>query len=389
MNPAIYTHAALIRLSRVQLQRKCKKMRVSREGSKTDIINRILRVHGDQPPPIHPNPPAQANRPNLNDDRMLRLQRRLHYTPTNAIIRRKKKKAGKRKHKLKKKDYLSLQFVGIRAPRSYTFRNFISTYVSDIKIASLNIKTTLEATSTVSKLKRYLKKVYGIPAQYDVLILYSHMVISHHNRATLRHFGITNHSVLTIAVCMDTKQRHYDRYTPYTYQHLLSALDSTEQQLQSIQKGLDIITQETDATLYKMPICGHHMSRESLFLYAMSHYMNPSNVYLRCPHTKDSFMDDSKYNDNEDPSEWSCVHCTYVNTPARCQRRGKTGKCAICNEPKPQHLSHATNQCNAVWHYVLIKSILLASEDGSGALDLQKLELLSGVINWCTIRMNR
>jgi len=71
-----------------------------------------------------------------------------------------------------------------------------------------------------------------------------------------------------------------------SYQHISRSLCSNEKMMKKGSwKGLDIITQETDVPLFRMPVCGHLMSRESLFHYANSCIADPSNLYIQCPHT--------------------------------------------------------------------------------------------------------
>merc|ERR1719229_2110024 len=56
--------------------------------------------------------------------------------------------------------------------------------------------------------------------------------------------------------------------------------------------GFDIITQEKDVLVHKMPKCGHEMNKDSLYDYAHSTFMDSSNMYLKCPHSsKDDTMD--------------------------------------------------------------------------------------------------
>lgn len=96
------------------------------------------------------------------------------------------------------------------------------------------------------------------------------------------------------------------------------------------------------------------MSKESLYYYAVNSFMNQSNVYLTCPHTINNDFDDEKEEKyGHKFQKWSCPNCTYNNHPTR-----NPIYCNLCNTRKPINISFGTNQCNAIWHYSLIKQIL-------------------------------
>lgn len=127
-----------------------------------------------------------------------------------------------------------------------------------------------------------------------------------------------------------------------------------------------------------MPVCGHLMSRESLYHYTCSAFTDPSSVYLRCPHSTDNVVN-IKSN-----AKWSCPQCTYLN-PSRLRCGQKSTRCTMCGMDKMKKMG-GTNQCGAIWHYSLIKRILihgqkqLDAEDRKEDLDdfdYTKLEALS------------
>eukprot|EP00483_Globobulimina_turgida_P008110 UN08126 len=70
-------------------------------------------------------------------------------------------------------------------------------------------------------------------------------------------------------------------------------------------KGFDIITQEANRELFKMPVCGHYMHKQSLYQYALNQLKDANKVEIKCPH-KNNDETDMKY-------EWSCTFCTFLN----------------------------------------------------------------------------
>eukprot|EP00486_Rosalina_sp_Unknown_P006083 CAMPEP_0201575786 /NCGR_PEP_ID=MMETSP0190_2-20130828/21202_1 /ASSEMBLY_ACC=CAM_ASM_000263 /TAXON_ID=37353 /ORGANISM="Rosalina sp." /LENGTH=785 /DNA_ID=CAMNT_0048005855 /DNA_START=12 /DNA_END=2369 /DNA_ORIENTATION=- len=131
-------------------------------------------------------------------------------------------------------------------------------------------------------------------------------------------------------------------------------------------KGFDIIMQEDDVLVYKMPHCGHVMNKESLYEYAMNQFKDSSNVHLTCPHPTD---EERKSNDNE----WGCTRCTYLNSMDR-------DECEMCTAPKPEIKPY----CGCKWDYSIIKKVL-APQTKIASIDdeehhiyrLAQLELLS------------
>eukprot|EP01084_Bolivina_argentea_P204784 349775_1 len=84
----------LLLQSRNKLKRKCKALKISGEGSKSDMINRIIQIYGrnaiNQPPTTNEQNTQSQNAIDLQ--RKLRLQRRLQYQAPTIIIKRKKKR---------------------------------------------------------------------------------------------------------------------------------------------------------------------------------------------------------------------------------------------------------------------------------------------------------
>ncbi len=56
----------------------------------------------------------------------------------------------------------------------------------------ISVQTSLTTNDTILKLKKFIKKIYSIPPKHNLLILYSHHIISNDDRLTLLDFGITN-----------------------------------------------------------------------------------------------------------------------------------------------------------------------------------------------------
>ena len=303
------------------------------------------------------------------------MQRRLRYN-ANTTRTNNRHQTNNAKH-LKpkpKKLHLTFTFVGIHPDNDV---GCIQTQLDNIKITSLTIKSKLKPHSTVANLKQFIKRIYSISAKHDVLIIYSHTVISSNTTAKLRNFGITDHSLLTLAI--SARKNKNNRFNPYTYNHFYDLLKQTKYSaMNERQRGLDIVTQETDAILYKMPFCGHLMSKQSLFYYAMSVFSDPANLYLRCPHTSHNASADT----SNDQLQWSCPQCAFIIRARRWS--GIRDKCPMCHHEKPKNDSIATKKCNQIWHYSLIKQLFVAQPNNDGDIkdndddiDFRKLELLS------------
>eukprot|EP01084_Bolivina_argentea_P307183 530907_1 len=129
-------------------------------------------------------------------------------------------------------------------------------------------------------------------------------------------------------------------------------------------KGFDIIMQESDVNVYRMPNCKHVMNKESLYYYALNTFTDKNNIYLTCPHASEEI----KCNANE----WSCMHCTFINDISN-------NSCEMCQNIKGN--IEKKQLCATKWNYSLIKQILysdnLDTDDHQNNIKLVKLELLS------------
>merc|ERR1719410_2740098 len=95
---------------------------------------------------------------------------------------------------------LTLHFVGIGRPSTIE--------KSDIKLFEnintdntlMTMETELSSTDSIQNLKDIIKETYNIPGSNDVLIMLGHDFITNAN-AKLGEVGISNNSLLTLAVC--------------------------------------------------------------------------------------------------------------------------------------------------------------------------------------------
>merc|ERR1719203_2470053 len=67
----------------------------------------------------------------------------------------------------------------------------------------ISVKTPLKNGDSVQNLKDFIKEMYGI-ADKDLLILFGHHPLTN-DEATLGEIGISNHSLLTLAICNEEK----------------------------------------------------------------------------------------------------------------------------------------------------------------------------------------
>jgi len=233
-----------------------------------------------------------------------------------------------------------LTFVGIRRPKKLSKSTFKLLENADTESTMTTIRTSLKPQSKIADLKKLVKQKFHIPASNDVLISYSSRVISlykDHETHTLQEFGITNNSLLTLAVCDSDKVREDDvvfagiqrevpeEKTPSEPDYSLPAQDvnklfgmfeddeddededdensvEVEQQFPVAKEetlkaptppapkgflqpfiGFDVVMQEVNY-VYKMPICGHEIGKESLYHYALNTFEDDSNTTLKCPH---------------------------------------------------------------------------------------------------------
>merc|ERR1719410_592065 len=94
----------------------------------------------------------------------------------------------------------SLHLVGIRRPSNFSKPEMKLFENIDAENTMTTIETSLSSTDSVQDLKDALKATYGIPDSNDLLILLSHHLITD-NEAKLGEVGISNNSLLTLAVC--------------------------------------------------------------------------------------------------------------------------------------------------------------------------------------------
>merc|ERR1719461_1487172 len=66
------------------------------------------------------------------------------------------------------------------------------------------METALSSSDSVQDLKDIIKELYNIPGSNDVLIMLGHDFITD-NKATLGEVGISNNSLLTLAICNKSK----------------------------------------------------------------------------------------------------------------------------------------------------------------------------------------
>merc|ERR1719361_616695 len=60
--------------------------------------------------------------------------------------------------------------------------------------------------------------------------------------------------------------------------------EKEEEDLMAPRLGFDVVMQEDNVTVYKMPKCGHEMNPESLYHLALSRYSDKNNLSVECPH---------------------------------------------------------------------------------------------------------
>ena len=251
---AVDIRAELTRQSVTMLKRKCKKLKISAEGSKFDIINRLLGIndnHNNNARIINAAA-APPQRPNTNEIRQIQhrrrhslLRRRLRYKKVKNINKVKKAKTEQNNIKsIKKKNKatkITFHFVGIRPPLSSIANCY---HFSDINIKSMVIRSKLTKNSRISALKAFIKKIYFTLNSCDIniAIWYSHLLISNNNDAKLKHFGITKYALLTLAISEDKVRAidndsniHHQMFDPYKLKRTT---------LNEVQQGFDIITQK-------------------------------------------------------------------------------------------------------------------------------------------------
>merc|ERR1712012_1378528 len=158
---------------------------------------------------------------------------------------------------------LTLQFIGLRQPvdphNQHNIAYPLGKGSNHSNVISLQVETGLTRNSTVSDLKVCIKETYSIPSGNDLFIQYAHTVISMNDGARLQDFGVTDQSVLIVAIVID-KRPKIKVQSACSHQYISRSLSSAQKTMQGPVLGLDIITQETGVPLFRMPVCGHLMS---------------------------------------------------------------------------------------------------------------------------------
>jgi len=259
---------------------------------------------------------------------------------------------------------LTLHFVGIARPSNMNKSQYKLFKNINTESTMIAIETSLKPTDTISTLKELIKKTYSISSySNDILILYSHHIITD-NESTLNSIGITNNSLLTLAICDtdkiiapplehqeepeqkieeiapeqkiddesesesesessdngDLMNNMFGMYEDYEsepepvesvnelfgmfedYTDSEDDMDEIKEEEQEKEAtpipptwprlGFDIITQENNKLVHKMPICGHEMNKDSLYEYILNTFKDSNNLYIKCPHSRDSCNND-------------------------------------------------------------------------------------------------
>eukprot|EP00486_Rosalina_sp_Unknown_P000323 CAMPEP_0201566984 /NCGR_PEP_ID=MMETSP0190_2-20130828/7200_1 /ASSEMBLY_ACC=CAM_ASM_000263 /TAXON_ID=37353 /ORGANISM="Rosalina sp." /LENGTH=948 /DNA_ID=CAMNT_0047986423 /DNA_START=84 /DNA_END=2927 /DNA_ORIENTATION=- len=243
----------------------------------------------------------------------------------------------------------TLHCVGIAKPSKFKKSEYKLMDNIDTDSTLTTLITKLQPEDKVSDLKQNIKKTYGIDDTHDVLILFSHHFLTD-NDATLESIGITNNSLLTLAVNKFSKavipppiqpepvrartptpppvvqydseeetdsdypdevNTMFGMYEDYEsdqepvananelfgmFKGYVSEPDSEPEEIKTPlptppppiwpRLGFDVIMQEDNVMVHKMPKCEHEMNAESLYHYALSTFSDPNNLYLVCPHSE-------------------------------------------------------------------------------------------------------
>eukprot|EP01083_Nonionella_stella_P265359 898960_1 len=214
----------------------------------------------------------------------------------------------------------TFHFIGIRRPNNFSKSQYKLLDTIDTDPTMVTVKTSLKSSNTISDLKQIIKKTYSLPNTNDILIFYLNHIVSLYEESdqlTLQDFGITNDSLLTLAVCHSNKiDKENGKYTgiqrtifpPKTpIQPTAEPVHSVNQLFDMFQDeedeqypdtetkekpkgflepfiGFDVIMQQGGVLVYKMPNCGHEMNKESLYNYALNTFTDNNNIKLHCPH---------------------------------------------------------------------------------------------------------
>eukprot|EP01083_Nonionella_stella_P098269 276288_1 len=254
---------------------------------------------------------------------------------------------------LPQNDGFMFHFYGIMAPNRY--KSKLNLFKNNKNINSdllVSVQSKLKRTDTIYALKQFIRKLYNISFTYDLLIVFGDHILPWDNKVKLRSVGITNNSLLLLAIHRTLK--HKPKIKPCTQWNYTLSIHK--------QKGFDIITQESDANVYKMPNCGHYMNKESLYSYCLNQSLDTNTVCVRCPHhAKDTSESDLKY---DEYGQWACRYCTFLNDD-------EASECVMCENAKPPPKAN----CDAQWNYCLIKQIL-AFDNEHKWKELVQLEIL-------------
>merc|ERR1712228_999818 len=93
----------------------------------------------------------------------------------------------------------NLHLVGIGRPEKYETSEIVLFNHINTENTLISIKTPLTATSTVGDLKKYIKGIYKIEERALLVLLCHHLLTD--NEAKLGDVGVSNNSLLTLAVC--------------------------------------------------------------------------------------------------------------------------------------------------------------------------------------------
>jgi len=241
----------------------------------------------------------------------------------------------------------TLTFVGLKLPKGHSISTHWMFPRIDTTKTIHTVTTKLQSHDTIGDLKSTVKSVYSIPNSMDILVVFAHHIISN-DALTLDECGIADRSLLTLALCPSGKvveeQSHFKGYIQEVAVSVIRSMgsddgdhfefdpriindvfemnsddessddsdgDDDEEDSGNIslhedestnstnstnseneekedpnapRMGFDVVMQEDNVTVYKMPKCGHEMNPESLYHYALSQYAEKSNLTVTCPH---------------------------------------------------------------------------------------------------------
>eukprot|EP01083_Nonionella_stella_P065289 170941_1 len=261
-------------------------------------------------------------------------------------------------------------------------------------VSGVSLQTALHKDSTIGELRALIHETFNIPRIYsdgtDLLILYSHCVLNEEftDDKPLHEVGIVNDSCLLVIV--KDKEGKDTKNTQLMSSQLsikdMFATESTNtseekkdgdsddqkneeqemnigQILQMLQiertLSLDIITQEQNVEVFKMPGCGHSMTPTSLYDYALSRCFNKSCKVLQCAHYKcdtvwqypiikqyllsgafvcsklEVLLSRNVLLNNETYSVQKCIHCNVLLYRLKSRKMNETKfetKCIICEK---------------------------------------------------------